>query len=153
MFEDNENTVPARGPAMSESTTLAEAETIVDAAARSMTQPIAGECLLCFVIRMLDDFGCDDTLRFARAYRDAVAPRATRLEWRLGSSGGYCDCEIFLNGWEVASRFWTPEREVERDGCAEVWDAEPPAVVPACLGVRRGSTQPCPVWDRRRGMW
>jgi len=57
-----------------------------------------GECLCYYVGRLLNEYCCDCTLRFARQYRDAVAPRATALERRLGYVGGYCDCVIFLNG-------------------------------------------------------
>jgi len=48
--------------------------------------------------------------------RDVTAPRATALEQRLGDLGGFCDCEIFLNGDTPAAELWTPEREIERDG-------------------------------------
>ena len=70
--------------------------------ARSLTRPHARECLVCYVLRMLNEFGCDTTLRFARGYRDLRAPRATALETRLGNMGGFCDCEIFLNGMRRA---------------------------------------------------
>lgn len=74
---------------------------------------------------MLNEFGCDETLRFARRYRDLAAPRATALD----------------------RRYWTPEREVESDdGCVEIIDAEPPETAPTCAGVRRGSAHPCTSW-------
>ena len=71
--------------------------------AEALTTPLPRECLLCFVWRMLEDFGCNATLRWARHWRDARAPRATALEHRLGQRGGFCDCEIFLNGWVLLS--------------------------------------------------
>ena len=52
---------------------------LIRSMARRLTQPRAGECLVCYVARMLDEFGCDTTLRFARNYRDQVAPRATQV--------------------------------------------------------------------------
>ncbi|MEZ5127877.1 MAG: DUF2695 domain-containing protein [Micropruina glycogenica] len=65
------------------------------------------ECVLCYVYRMIGEFGCDCRLRFATHYRDVRAV-PTGLERRLGQTGGYCDCEIFLNGYELA-RSTVPE--------------------------------------------
>jgi hypothetical protein len=84
---------------------------------------------------MLRAFGCDTTLRWAREFRDQRAPTATALERRLGDLGGFCDCEIFLNGWQ-------PRDLVLDENGEEVY----PAVMPSCRGVRRGSTQPCSLW-------
>ena len=117
-----------------------EAEAVVRAAATELTSPEPGECLVCFVARMLEAFACDCTLRFAQRYRDLVAPNATGLERRLGSMGGFCDCEIFLNGLCLADSPWEEDEE-ERD-------ARP---LPPCRGVRRGSTRPCALWARRSG--
>jgi hypothetical protein len=114
-----------------------EAEAIVRALASQATEPHPGECLACYVARMLEDFGCDCTLRFARHYRDLRAPRASGLERRLGSMGGFCDCEIFLNGLRLFDHSW----EDDRSG--------PPPLAP-CRGVRRGSTRPCTLWARQR---
>jgi hypothetical protein len=100
-----------------------------------LTDPREGECLFCYVYRMLE-FGClPDRLTWARRWRDLRAPRATSLERRLGARGGFCDCEIFLNGWEP--------RDLVLD---ENGDYAYPPIMPACGGVRRGSTQPCPLW-------
>ena len=114
---------------------------LIRSMARRLTQPRAGECLVCYVARMLDEFGCDTTLRFARNYRDQMAPRATRLERRLGDMGGFCDCEIFLNGMRLAPHLRTYDangEEVAGEGR------------PACAWVRKGSTQACAHWVRRR---
>jgi len=100
-----------------------------------------GECLCCYVGRLLNEYCCDCTLRFARQYRDAVAPRATALERRLGYVGGYCDCVIFLNGWSLDQRFWTPDREVVEDGIVMQEKADKPASfrpVRRCIGARSG---------------
>ena len=64
-----------------------------------ITQPKPGECLHCYVFRMLE-FGCTG-LRWATRYRDLKAPRATALGERLMSKGAGCDCEIFTNGWSL----------------------------------------------------
>ena len=136
-----------RNVGMSETDIAAEAEHLLKGLADELTRPRERECLACFVTRMLNEFGCDETLRFARRYRDQAAPRATALERRLGDRGGFCDCEIFLNAYSLEQRFWTPEREVESDdGYAEIIDAEPPDTTPPCAGVRRGSARPCGNW-------
>ena len=67
----------------------------------TLTTPEPAECVLCYVQRMLGAFGCDCTLRWARRWRDLRLPGATGLERRLESRGGYCDCEVFLNGWTL----------------------------------------------------
>ena len=118
----------------------------------ALTDPRDGECLLCYVHRMLE-YGCTG-LRWAVRYRDLRAPRATALGRRLGEKGGYCDCEIFLNGYEPAHELWIPSREYVEDGVTYVDDLEWPKQLPACRGVRAGSTQGCTVWGRqRRGGW
>ena len=117
-----------------------QAEQIVRALAHELTDPRVGECLLCYVARMLTAFECDTTLRFARHFRDLTAPRATALERRLGDLGGFCDCEIFLNAMTIAPhlRAYGPKG----DPLAEE--------IPECAGVRRGSTRGCANWTRRR---
>lgn len=107
------------------------AEQLVRDLADELTTPWPGECLACFVARLLEQFGCDTTLRFARRFRDLAAPRATALEQRLGDLGGFCDCEIFMNAYQPSYRLRISEREV----------------LP-CVGVRRGSTKPCAHWQR-----
>ena len=125
------------------------AERLVRRAGADILAVRPGECLCCYVGRLLDEYGCDCTLRFARQYRDAVAPRATALERRLGYVGGYCDCEIFLNGWSLDRTFWTPVREVTKDGIVMQEEADEPRELPPCATVRRGSIRPCRNWVRR----
>ena len=117
-----------------------------------LTDPHDNECLLCYVWRMLEH-GCTG-LRWATRYRDLRAPRATALERRLGEKGGYCDCEIFLNGYELAREHWTPAREYEQDGVLWYREEEPPEHAPPCRGVRAGATKGCALWVRiRRRCW
>jgi hypothetical protein len=120
--------------------------------AARLTTPLEGECLLCYVHRMLE-FGCDNQLRWARRFRDLRAPRATSLEVRLGRVGGYCDCEIFLNGFELAQELWVRPEPREDDGVVFLEDPRYPDPLPACQGVRRGSTRGCASWVRRRSGW
>jgi hypothetical protein len=117
------------------------AEQYVRSLARSLTRPGACECLACYVLRMLNEFGCDSTLRWAAAFRDERAPRATALEGRLGNMGGFCDCEIFLNGLRRVPHLRTYD---------ELGDEAAGEPMPVCAGVRRGSTQGCAHWVRRR---
>lgn len=107
-----------------------------------LTDPHEGECLFCYVYRMLE-FGClPDRLTWARRWRDLRAPQATALERRLEARGGFCDCEIFMNGWRPRDLL------VDEHG-----DLVYPEVMPACPGVRRGSAQPCPLWlPKPRGL-
>ncbi|MGY1600959.1 DUF2695 domain-containing protein [Geodermatophilus sp. SYSU D00815] len=104
---------------------------------------IPGECVLCFVDRMLTAFGRDRTLRWAVRRRDSRAPRATGLEGRLRARGGCCDCEVFANGWDLARELRTTDED-GRPG----W----PAVRPPCVGAR--GAQPCDNWVALgRGGW
>jgi hypothetical protein len=108
-----------------------------------LTQPKPGECLHCYVYRMLE-FGCTG-LRWATRYCDLKAPKATALGERLMSKGAGCDCEIFMNGWSLRRTYqvWAPETD----------EYDYPEELPACKGVRAGSIQPCGLWtvqDRRR---
>jgi hypothetical protein len=117
------------------------AEQLLREFARELTHPTSGECLLCYVLRMLNEFDCDNTLRFAVAYRDLSAPRATALESRLASMGGFCDCEIFLNAMSRAPHLRTHD---------EHGDEVAGESLPPCVGVRQGSTQGCSHWVRLR---
>ena len=127
-----------------------EAERLVRDVAAALLAIAPGECLCCFVGRMLDQFGCDCTLRFAKRYRDAKAPLATAMERRLGDVGGFCDCEIFLNGWMLHQRFWTAAPEADVDGLGADGDLSEPVELPPCGKVRRGSVRPCGNWVRQR---
>ena len=62
-----------------------------------LTEPAERECLRCFLLRMLNEFGCDGTHRWATRWRDLRAPQARRLLRRLSELGGCCDCEVVLN--------------------------------------------------------
>jgi hypothetical protein len=73
---------------------------------------------------MLDRFGCDNSLRWARRWRDRNASGLAMLLPWLESRGGYCDCEALWNVFEQ-----------------ELPDEEEP--LPPCAGAPRGSTRPC----------
>jgi hypothetical protein len=104
--------------------------------------PRPGECLLCFIARTVSQHGCDNTLRWARRWRTLRLPRATDLERRLRARGGYCDCEILLDGWALRAEL------DEDDEDAAAHDPVP------CPGVPSRSSEPCAQWvDVGRGRW
>lgn len=129
-----------------------EAEQILLESSHALLTPKPGECLVCYVDRQVAEFGCDNTHRFAAAYRDLAAPRATALLRRLAALGACCcDCEMFMNAFHPASRLWTGGYWQPGSDGYDTWvDAEPPARMPSCTGVRRGSVQPCANWDTAR---
>lgn len=148
-------------------TIVNEAESFLRNWVAEVTRPRDKECLCCYVARLLDEFPCDGSLRHALHYRDVMAPRATALSKRLGSVGGFCDCEIFMNGYQLPGAddgaggyFDEDEDEDEDDGPLEAnafesagaadegLAAQPP--LPPCQGVRRGSARPCRNWVRVR---
>lgn len=64
---------------------------------RQLTEPAEFECLRCYLLRMLSEFGCDGTHRWTVRWRQMRAPRARALLRRLRQMGGSCDCEVALN--------------------------------------------------------
>ncbi len=72
-----------------------EAELI--ALSGALTEPADRECLRCFLLRMINEFGCDGTHRWTIRWRDLRAPLATSLLAKLEELGGCCDCEVLLN--------------------------------------------------------
>jgi hypothetical protein len=88
---------------------------------------------MCFVLRRIESAGCDNTLRWAVTYRDAVVPVDRGLERRLQARGGFCDCEILANVFVPSA--------ADADA-----DDEWPDDRPECAGVRHGSTVPCRHW-------
>lgn len=142
---------------------------VLDVADRLLAvQP--GECLACYLRRMVHEHGCAEH-RFVIAYRDRAAPRATALRARLERLGGFCDCEVLLNAYvTVAELRAEASLEARLRGAIELddddaydaardeldaLDREAMRLEPQpCVGVRGGSTQPCAQWrtvrvDRR----
>jgi Protein of unknown function (DUF2695) len=103
---------------------VAAAEQELAGLSRELTEPRERECLRCYLLRMLGQFGCDNTHRWTLRWRDARAPRAHALLRRLAANGGICcDCEVILNVY----------RDYPETG--------PPL---PCVGVSRaGSTKRC----------
>jgi hypothetical protein len=98
--------------------------------AERLTEPGTSECLRCFLLRMITEFGCDGTYRWTIRWRDVRAAQPGGLIRQLQLRGGCCDCEILLN----------------------VFPDYPPAVAPLpCAGVTKpGSPRPCDLRLLRR---
>src|SRR6476659_2852881 len=126
---------------MAEETYIEQLETELREMAEAATMPAGSECVACYVARMLEAFGCDNTLRWARRFRDVRSPTATGLERRLGAMGGFCDCEILLNGLQLGRHVLV--RDVRTD------ELLAPAELPDCAGAHRTSTRWCPNWERQ----
>lgn len=62
-----------------------------------LTEPGEHECLRCYLLRMVNEFGCDGGHRWTIRWRDQRAPQATGLVRKLAQLGGCCDCEVLLN--------------------------------------------------------
>lgn len=54
--------------------------------------------------------------------------------------GGFCDCEIFLNGWDLRDELQVSDEDGELS-----W----PAIRPGCAGVGRRSSRLCANWVPR----
>ncbi|MGN6793204.1 MAG: DUF2695 domain-containing protein [Streptosporangiaceae bacterium] len=65
--------------------------------ARRLTEPRTAECLRCFLLRMLTEFGCDGTYRWTIRWRDVSAAEPGKLLDQLFRRGGCCDCEVLMN--------------------------------------------------------
>jgi Protein of unknown function (DUF2695) len=72
-----------------------EAE-LADLSAR-LTAPASRECLRCYLLRMVTEFGCDGTFRWTIRWRDVRASQPAVLLGQLGQRGGCCDCEVLIS--------------------------------------------------------
>jgi hypothetical protein len=62
-----------------------------------LTEPGEHECLRCYLLRMLKEFGCNGSHRWTKRWRDLRAPSARGLPRKLERVGGCCDCEVICN--------------------------------------------------------
>jgi hypothetical protein len=69
-----------------------EAEQYLRSLAAEPASPHPGECLRCYVRRMVSRHGCDNGLRWVRRWQGAAAQPHPGLIRRLERQGGYCDC-------------------------------------------------------------
>lgn len=123
---------------MSETSLAAEAEHYL--AAVIEREPQERECLVCFVARMLDEFGCDGSLLWTRRFRDLRSPTATAVERRYGEQLVPCDCLVVHKAHRPTRELMV--RDVHTD------ELEWPDRMPPCAGVRRTNTRACANWER-----
>lgn len=84
---------------------VTDAELAVRDLSDALTAVAAGECLSCYLLRMLDAFGCVGTHRFTERWRDAQArPMPWLLGWVRANGGVCCDCEVALNVFAAGAR-------------------------------------------------
>lgn len=102
-------------------------------------EPQERECLVCFLLRVLDDFGCDSSFTWARRFRDLRSPTATGLEKRFGTQLVLCDCLIVHKAHRPVRELLV--RDVHTD------ELEWPERMPPCSGVRRTNTRSCANWE------
>jgi len=95
-----------------------------------LTAPESRECLRCYLLRMITEFGCDGTYRWTIRWRDLRAAQRGGMLRQLERRGGLCDCEVVLN----------------------VFPGYPETAGPLpCAGVGRpGSWRPCDLGQLRR---
>ncbi len=98
--------------------------------AQRLTAPGELECLRCYLLRMITEFGCDGSYRWTIRWRDLRAAQPGGLLRQLQLRGGGCDCEILLH----------------------CFPDYPPSVAPLpCVGVSRpGSVRPCDLPSLRK---
>jgi hypothetical protein len=91
--------------------------------AERLTVPGERECLRCYLLRLITEFGCDGTYRWTIRWRDVRAAQPGGMLRQFERRGGFCDCEVLMN----------------------VFPGYPPVSRPLpCAGVARsGSSRPC----------
>lgn len=106
-----------------------------------------GECLACYVTRMVFLHGCDGTWRFVE-HHEATAdePAASSCaEWRRD---GACDCAVYDLGFDLAEDVEEPVEHLDTGGVPVVLHHEWPWPNPhPCRGVGAGPGEPCSLWQ------
>lgn len=123
---------------MSETSVAAGAEHYLAAVVER--EPQDRECLVCFVSRMVEEFGCDSSLLWTRRFRDLRSPTATSLERRYVERLVICDCLVVGEAHELVRELLV--RDLHTD------ELERPDRMPPCAGVRRTNTRACANWVR-----
>ena len=95
-----------------------------------LTAPGGTECLRCFLVRMITEFGYDGTFRWTIRWRDVCAARPGKLLDQLADRDGFCDCEVLMNVYP---------------------DYPPVSVALPCAGVPKpGSSRACDLRPQRK---
>jgi hypothetical protein len=83
-----------------------------DARMAAPDEPGERECLLCYLGRMLSQYGCDNTKKWTVRWRDRRFPGHDQVLTELEDRGGCCcDCEVIMNVWEQGGVAWEEEAE------------------------------------------
>lgn len=114
----------------------------------SGASPRPGECLACFLHRMLAGLPCVGTFAWTEHYRSSLARRAVSLVDRLRSRGAACDCS-------VVDVVWWP-RTGSPGTLSGERDLVPPTLRPArqppCGRQQTRPSQACSNWAERRDL-
>ena len=102
---------------------------------RIVARPRGDECLMCYLLRVVEAFGCDTTLRWSKRWirhQRTVHRRVGRLSSELRRRGGFCDCEVLMNvyGYRLPE---TPDRSRAPTPGSD-GDAPPDCGLPTCAG-------------------
>lgn len=97
-----------------------------------------GECLVCFLHRMVGLDTCSGSFAWTEHYRVARAPQAVALERRLRAAGACCDCEVPGGVWQLNGGLLARD---PHSGQLVV-----PDELPSCAVTRPRSTRPCVNW-------
>lgn len=101
--------------------------------------PRAGECLACFLHRMLSDLDCVGTFAWSEHYGASRAVGSEGLVDRLRERGALCDCALIDLVWSL-----TPAARVTDPLSRQLVIPDPP---PECAGVSPSSLLPCTLWS------
>lgn len=97
-----------------------------------------GECLACFLHRMIGTAECLGEFTWTEHYRHVRSPRAVALERRLRAAGATCDCDVLDRVWRLNGALLV--RDAVTDGLV------PPTEPVSCAATRPRSTRPCTNW-------
>lgn len=77
---------------------VTDAELAVRELSETLTAVAPGECLYCYLLRMLDAFGCAGDHRLTERWRAAQPRQMPWLRrWVQAGGGLCCDCEVVMN--------------------------------------------------------
>lgn len=83
-----------------------------------------GECLACYLTRMVEQFGCHEH-RFTRRWEAAQSRRMPALVRWAESQGGFCDCEVMFNAFGRGRRSAKHQR-LQCEASFVLWAGEDP---------------------------
>ncbi len=96
-----------------------QAERVVRKRLVEVAGPRGAECLPCYLQRVVSTYGCHGTLQWTHRWQGHQRTRRVRtggLTQGLRDRGGFCDCEVLMNVYDVDP--CVPEEE--RRPCARV---------------------------------